>query len=74
MSTYDEAPSVLGTAMQITDVTLALRETLLGEYDGDLEDAADDIELRRIWAEAEPETRACLLLNFAWHSREHDVA
>ncbi|WP_170198492.1 hypothetical protein, partial [Streptomyces chryseus] len=23
---------------------------------------------------AEPETRACLLLNFAWHSREHDVA
>ncbi|MFD5223908.1 MULTISPECIES: hypothetical protein [Streptomyces] len=76
MNAFDQmaaAQHPLGVAMQIADVTLDLREALAEEYDGDVQEAAADSDLRRRWAEAEPETRACLLLSFAWHSREHDV-
>ncbi|MGW1675670.1 hypothetical protein [Streptomyces sp. NPDC002324] len=62
----------LGIAMQIPDVTLGLREAM-ELHDGDHLQAAADTGLRRHWEEAEPETRAALLLNFAWASRKHDV-
>ncbi|HWU07518.1 MAG TPA: hypothetical protein VN520_14245 [Streptomyces sp.] len=62
----------LGITMQIAGVTLDLRETL-ETYGGTAERAAIVGTLRRRWAEAEPETRAALLLNFAWASREAEM-
>lgn len=75
MESFDQmaaAQHPLGIAMQIPDMTLDLRQAL-EDHDGDHLQAADDPGLRRRWEEVEPETRAALLLNFAWHSREHDV-
>ncbi|MDX2695940.1 hypothetical protein [Streptomyces ipomoeae] len=66
------AGHMLGIAMQIPDITLELREAM-ERHDGDHLQAADDRGLRRRWEEAEPETRAALLLNLAWASREHEV-
>ncbi|MFE6189813.1 hypothetical protein ACFQ6U_35900 [Streptomyces sp. NPDC056465] len=75
MNAFDQmagAGQLLGIAMQISDVTIDLRETL-ETYGGTAERAAIDGGLRRRWADAEPETRAALLLSFAWHSREADM-
>ncbi|MFD9226120.1 hypothetical protein ACFWDI_40405 [Streptomyces sp. NPDC060064] len=75
MNVFDQmasAGSLLGVGIQIADVTLELRETL-EQYRGDVEQAAGHRGLNQRWAEAEPETRSALLLNFAWNSREDDI-
>lgn len=46
---------------------------VLGEHGGDPSTAAGDNGLRRTWEEAEPETRAGLLLELAWAARSDDV-
>lgn len=66
------AGSLLGISMQIADISIELRETL-DQYDGDVQRASRDGQMLRKWAAAEPETRAALLLNFAWHSREMQI-
>ncbi|WP_432112568.1 hypothetical protein [Streptomyces sp. YPW6] len=62
----------LGIAMQTSEMTLDLRETL-ETYGGTAERAAIVGTLRRRWADVEPEARAALLLNFAWASREAEM-
>lgn len=41
----------------------------LAEYHNDPAPAATDADLRRAWADAEPETRAAMLLSHAWQTR-----
>lgn len=60
-------PHGFDTAMQLPEVLLTLTNTLDHvHYAGDVERAAQDPEAFEVWAEAEPEVRACILLSAAW--------
>ncbi|MGW6605472.1 hypothetical protein [Streptomyces sp. NPDC055036] len=69
---HPAAAALLKGAEEIAFLTCDLRETL-EQYGGDVGHTERDGHLRRQWANAEPEARAALLLNFAWHSREHQL-
>ncbi|MFJ8677710.1 hypothetical protein [Streptomyces sp. NPDC093589] len=68
-----ETPLPQRVAMQIPQVINEMTETL-AKYGGTVGRAAVDDGLRRCWAEAEPETRACVLLTLAWSTRGDDIA
>ncbi|MDK1477006.1 hypothetical protein QNO07_27040 [Streptomyces sp. 549] len=65
-------PLPLRVAMQIPEVINEMTETL-AKYGGTVERSALDDGLRRCWAEAEPETRACVLLTLAWSAQGDDI-
>lgn len=75
MTTSGSDPSMadlLGVAMeQIPDLSLTLIQAL--DDNGHAVEEADAEGVREAWAEAEPETRAALLLTFAWGSRQYAV-
>ncbi|MFD4570503.1 hypothetical protein ACFWOX_39935, partial [Streptomyces sp. NPDC058467] len=63
MNAFDDMASTghpLGIAMQIPDVTMTLTEAV--DRHPFLEDALHDEEVTLAWSQAEPETRAALLL------------
>lgn len=69
----NRAAFLLGIAGQIADTTMELREAL-DVHHGDGDQAAEDPRALEVWESAEPETRAALLLSFAWHARGFEVA
>lgn len=73
MSTFDEfaAGHPLGLAMQIADITTTLTEAV--DHHTFLEDVVYHPEVTRAWRQAEPETRAAILLSLAWGSRGHGI-
>jgi hypothetical protein len=58
-------PDIFGIAMQLPDVLLTLHEAL-ARAGGDPVRAAQDTAVSEVWAAAEPEVRAGLLLSAAW--------
>lgn len=75
MSAFDELAGtggllgLMGTAIQIPDMTLALYGAL-DVHDGDAMAAAREDGLLQAWTDAALETRACVLLSASWASRE----
>ncbi len=60
-------PPGFDTAMQLPGLLLTLCNALDHvHYAGDLARIAQDPEAAEVWAEAEPEVRACILLSAAW--------
>ncbi|MFG2076893.1 hypothetical protein [Nonomuraea maritima] len=74
-NTFDQKAAsgdLLGIAMQIPDVVLDFHE-VLNDVENDVEQAAQDQDLLRRWSDAAPETRAAILLNMAWLSRDAEL-
>lgn len=75
MVTFDEMAAdgnLLGVAMQCSDLTMSVAAMLA--VTGDVRQAADDDDLAAQWAQAAPESRACVLLSFAWRSRDEQMS
>ncbi|WP_327286807.1 hypothetical protein [Streptomyces sp. NBC_01198] len=72
MSAFDDhmamAAELLGTSVQIPDVTMNLT-IALNEHHNDVDLAAADNALLRSWTGAADETRSAVLLSMAWTSR-----
>lgn len=64
--------ALMTVAFQIPELVMELDE-VLAEHGGDVALAAADRELLSSWTEAEPESRAALLVNLAWHGRTEQL-
>lgn len=77
VSAFDDhmarARDLMGTAVQIPDVTMSLT-VALNEYHNDIDLAAADSVLLRSWTGAAGETRSAVLVFLAWASRTLDLA
>ena len=72
MTTEPVVPHLLAIAMQIPDVLMDLQESLV-DHGMDVSRTAQDTALLERWKQAEPESRAALLLSAAWGAREKEL-